>query len=163
MYVCTVIPNKLIFRRKKKKSKKSKREVANGSSAYSHFCSTVNVKLENFDVSDQCQYCDYYCDKKDRMRRHIRTVHLESKPFSCSLCPYKACRKDKIKRHMDTVHSEEKPFECEYCESTYNRKDKLKLHVEYVHLKIPKPPRKKKKKKPVAAQQPSPNSLMFAV
>ncbi len=77
-------------------------KAPSGSSAYNQFCSAMDVKLENFEVGDQCQYCNYYCDKKDRMRRHVRT-HLNEKPFACPMCPYKASRKDRIKRHMETV------------------------------------------------------------
>ena len=42
-------------------------------------------------------------------------------------------RKDKLKRHMDTVHSDAKPFKCDFCSTSFNRRDKLKQHVSSIH------------------------------
>jgi transcription elongation factor Elf1 len=103
------------------------------------------IDLDTFAVSDQCGFCDYFSDKKDRMRRHIRTVHLREKPFHCDLCPLAFGRKDKLKRHVDTVHSVDKPFKCDFCAHASGRRDKLKYHVETAHLRMrpdARPPKK---------------------
>ena len=136
---------------RKKKGGRSRDPPPNVGNAYVEYMGTGDIKLENFQVQDQCQYCKYYTDKKDRMRRHIRTQHLEEKPYVCSVCQYSANRKDKVQRHINCVHSLTKRFKCEYCSHSSNRKDKIKLHVDSVHLKIPRPKKSKSKKNAVAA------------
>jgi len=82
-----------------------------------------------------CKQCEYKCNKRDRMARHVKNVHLKEKPHTCTLCPSSFGRKDKLKRHMDTVHSPIKPFKCDHCSTAFNRRDKLKAHIQGVHFK----------------------------
>ena len=37
------------------------------------------------------------------------------KPFECLLCPYKFVHKERLKRHITTVHEKKKPFACSLC------------------------------------------------
>ena len=130
-----------------KTSQKSTKTVAKSHPPPAPSNNTSQSSLSDYDLSNQCAECDYYSDKKDRMRRHVKTVHLREKPFSCQLCPYSGARKDKLKRHMETVHSDEKPFKCDFCNHVTNRKDKIKVHVESVHLKMRMPSKGSHKKK----------------
>ncbi|XP_040565795.1 uncharacterized protein [Lepeophtheirus salmonis] len=98
----------------------------------------------------KCEYCPYRVSKKDRMRRHVNTVHYKERPFRCHLCDSTFGRKDKIKRHLETVHSAERPYKCEFCAHTSGRKDKIKEHVQSVHFKS-RPPKSHKKKSSAAA------------
>ncbi|TRY70134.1 hypothetical protein TCAL_07352 [Tigriopus californicus] len=84
-------------------------------------------------VTDQCAYCSYITDRKDRMRRHIRTVHYKDKPFQCAFCPHTFGRKDKMKRHEMTVHHAHKPIQCPQCNMTFARKDKMLTHMNRSH------------------------------
>ena len=93
----------------------------------------------------KCEFCEYKCAKKDRLSRHVRTVHFKDKPYGCLVCDACFGRKDKMKRHMATVHSQERPFKCPYCPHSSGRKDKIKEHVQSVHLKN-RPYRSKKSK-----------------
>merc|ERR1712045_437563 len=38
------------------------------------------------DGSITCKHCDYVSRQRDRMLRHVKTVHLKEKPHVCSLC-----------------------------------------------------------------------------
>ncbi|QQP42434.1 Uncharacterized protein FKW44_017102 [Caligus rogercresseyi] len=104
----------------------------------------------------KCEYCPYRVSKKDRMRRHVNTVHYKERPFRCHLCDSTFGRKDKIKRHLETVHSAERPYKCEFCAHTSGRKDKIKEHVQSVHFKSRPPKSHKKKASQQEAQQGSP-------
>lgn len=96
----------------------------------------------------KCGYCDYMCERKDIMGRHVKEVHYREKNFHCQLCPLQVSRKDKLRRHMETMHSSDKPYKCDLCSSSFNRKDKLKVHTQHIHFGI-KPEKKiyKKSKK----------------
>jgi len=107
-----------------------------------------DVKLDTlFAVKDKCEFCDYVCDKRDRMRRHVRSMHYNYKPFACDQCPFTTGRKDKLKRHMECVHCDVKPYKCEFCTHRSGRKDKIKEHEQSVHYGIKARPKKKYKKK----------------
>ena len=94
----------------------------------------LSVDVDVF-AKHRCDQCEYSTDKKDRLRRHVLTVHAKEKAFHCTQCEYSSARKDKVQRHMATVHTSEKPFKCNFCGHATNRKDKIKVHVESVHLK----------------------------
>ena len=107
-----------------------------------------DVKLDTlFAVKDKCEFCDYVCDKRDRMRRHVRSMHYNYKPFACDQCPFTTGRKDKLKRHVECVHCDVKPYKCEFCTHRSGRKDKIKEHEQSVHYGIKGRPKKKYKKK----------------
>ena len=107
-----------------------------------------DMKLDTlFAVKDKCEFCDYVCDKRDRMRRHVRSMHYNYKPFACDQCPFTTGRKDKLKRHMECVHCDVKPYKCEFCTHRSGRKDKIKEHEQSVHYGIKARPKKKYKKK----------------
>lgn len=107
-----------------------------------------DVKLDTlFAVKDKCEFCDYVCDKRDRMRRHVRSMHYNYKPFACDQCPFTTGRKDKLKRHTECVHCDVKPYKCEFCTHRSGRKDKIKEHEQSVHYGIKGRPKKKYKKK----------------
>ena len=47
-----------------------------------------DVKLDTlFAVKDKCEFCDYVCDKRDRMRRHIRSMHYNYKVLTIDESP----------------------------------------------------------------------------
>jgi len=59
----------------------------------------------------------------------------DDRRYACLICPSTFGRKDRLKRHMETVHSPIKPFKCEHCSTAFNRRDKLKAHIQGVHFK----------------------------
>ena len=93
----------------------------------------------------KCEFCEFRAPKKDRLARHVRSVHYKEKPYGCTICDASFGRKDKMKRHMATVHSRERPFKCDFCSHSSGRKDKIKEHIQSVHLKT-RPPKPKKPK-----------------
>ncbi len=57
--------------------------------------------------------------------------------FSCHLCPHRASSAGQISRHVKTVHLNERPFACpdEGCTFTASNRYAVRIHAESVHLK----------------------------
>ena len=47
----------------------------------------------------------------------------------CPHCPYQCERTDKLKIHINSVHSDARPHPCNFCEKRFKLKDKLNMHV----------------------------------
>ena len=117
-----------------------------------------------FSVNDKCELCEYTCDKRDRMRRHVRSVHYPGyKPYSCTICAFSTGRKDKLKRHMDCVHCDEKPYKCEFCSHTSGRKDKIKDHIQSVHFDLKRSHKRSRKSNSNAGTQTPSDQLAVVV
>lgn len=100
-----------------------------------------NGSLEIF----TCQYSD--CHKVFRrrsdLRRHVKSVHLRSKPF---LCPAVGCfkrqqptafpRKDKLYDHLASMHDHRTLFVCpsDSCDKSPRRADEVYAHLVLAHV-----------------------------
>ena len=51
----------------------------------------------------KCNVCDYETELEADIKRHVASVHEESKPFRCNICEYKGGQKSDLKKHM-SVH-----------------------------------------------------------
>ena len=56
----------------------------------------------------------------------------KDKSWLCDLCGYQTIRKDKLKRHIESIHQNIK-YECIQCEFVTNRKDNLRRHHKLKH------------------------------
>ena len=43
------------------------------------------------------------------MKRHMATVHSQERPFKCDFCNHSSGRKDKIREHVQSVHLKTRP------------------------------------------------------
>ena len=43
------------------------------------------------------------------MKRHMATVHSQERPYKCDFCNHSSGRKDKIREHIQSVHLKTRP------------------------------------------------------
>ena len=79
-------------------------------------------------ILQQCPHCSYQCERTDKLKIHILSLHSDSRPFPCNFCEKRFKLKDKLKMHVNTVHLKRKPFECRFCNQVFGRKDAAKRH-----------------------------------
>ena len=72
-----------------------KREVHLITSKYLEFADPESVGYK-------CDKCDQWFERKENLKRHVSTVHIESKDqrFTCDKCNKTFGRIDSLKRHM---------------------------------------------------------------
>ena len=58
---------------------------------------------------------------------------MSSRPFPCTQCSKEFKQKDKLLRHIQSVHTPIKPYSCEFCNMAFSRKDELCRHGSIVH------------------------------
>jgi uncharacterized C2H2 Zn-finger protein len=65
------------------------------------------------------------------------------KPFACTLCDSKFSYRNKLQRHVVTVHEGKKPYLCSTCGTGFRDQNDLNRHIERIHdgLKLSKLPK----------------------
>ena len=63
-----------------------------------------------------------------------RPEHPDAR-HECEVCGRKFTEKNKMHRHMRTVHEigDVKTFQCSVCSKTFKRNDTLRMHLKKVH------------------------------
>ncbi|KAJ6515907.1 hypothetical protein C8R45DRAFT_222879 [Mycena sanguinolenta] len=86
-----------------------------------------------------------YTAKKQLVKRHVETTHLEIKLFVCDICRRKFSQKIGRDVHRST-HTGEKPHKCQYppCDKIFSDPARRFKHHADVHGRKPLHPRKKK-------------------
>ncbi|XP_066941684.1 protein tramtrack, alpha isoform-like isoform X3 [Macrobrachium rosenbergii] len=51
----------------------------------------------------QCTSCEYTCDRKSFLAKHIR-IHTGEKPYACPVCPYRSSQRSNLKTHIFSRH-----------------------------------------------------------
>ncbi len=52
-----------------------------------------------------CEFCDSIFSGRDKLLRHVKTVHVSSRVFSCALCGMTFSRTDNLSRHVRKQHT----------------------------------------------------------
>lgn len=65
-----------------------------------------------------------------RRRRQISSLCMKR---MCHICGKIFKYPESLRRHLKTVHSDERPFKCHLCTSSFNRKHNLTIHIKVVH------------------------------
>ena len=60
--------------------------------------------------------------KKDELRKHVKSVHAKIKDHECGECDYNASRKCHLQQHIKAVHKKERDFACGECEYASSKK-----------------------------------------
>lgn len=61
----------------------------------------------------------------------------------CHICGNVFKYSESLRRHLKTVHSDERPFKCHLCASSFNRNHNLTIHIKVVHQRQRVYPKKK--------------------
>ena len=68
------------------------------------------------------------------MKRHIKTVHQNLKPFSCQECEKTFGLKCDMKKHKKNIHLKLKTHVCFDCKATFGKISQLQRHTKNVHV-----------------------------
>ena len=94
-------------------------------------------KFKEGDNLYSCQECDKSYTRRDVLRKHFRTKHIEVWPsqtvFNCTECGKVYGRQDCLrkhirKKHLIPVNRKFEMFRCSQCKNTYSSRDKLTRH-----------------------------------
>ena len=69
-------------------------------------------------------FCEYETTRLFQLQVHVKGKHQNERPFSCPNCEKTFKQKDKVERHIKSVHLQTKSFICD-CGKSFNRKDDL--------------------------------------
>lgn len=67
-----------------------------------------------------CEQCAKRFTRSNDLKRHVRRVHSDERPYACGVCGKGFATKDELNRH-EKVHKE-KSFECQRCHKKFSRK-----------------------------------------
>ena len=81
-----------------------------------------------------CEVCAATFGARDKLTRHLNTVHSDSRPYSCIVC-YKTFKLSyQYNRHMKVTHPQIKSwYQCDQCDYSCDQKSKLNDHVKQIH------------------------------
>ena len=57
--------------------------------------------------------CEFSTGRRQHLKTHHNTVHLQLRQFKCQDCSYASGRNEDLKKHVDNVHKGIKPFKCD--------------------------------------------------
>lgn len=75
-----------------------------------------------------CNVCDKAFYDASSLNKHVKTVHMDYKPFPCTMCDRRFSENKTLVEHL-RVHTGERPFACEVCGKTYKRASELNFHL----------------------------------
>ncbi|GAW82826.1 zinc finger transcription factor [Plasmodium gonderi] len=77
-----------------------------------------------------CNVCNMVFANKKLMKRHLMSVHSESRPYKCQICTKTYKRSDHLKKHILT-HKDNKErvkYTCSICQISYDTPKELRTH-----------------------------------
>lgn len=82
-----------------------------------------------------CMICSATFATNGCLTTHLKSNHIKSTVFECGKCSFSTTRKDRLSRHFKTFHCDTKPsFSCDTCGRKFLRKDTLTQHIRNIHL-----------------------------
>ena len=84
--------------------------------------------------SDFCPHCDFVDSNKDKLKRHIISVH--SGKFDCNFCDFKTYCQRSLDVHTNALHTKTIKFSCGECKFFSYAKGGLQSHNRNIHLKV---------------------------
>ena len=88
----------------------------------------IHKNPNDADNSFECGICNKKFRSSERVRRHVRLVHVPKQTYSCKECGAVFKNKYYLKSHAH-VHSGAMPYVCEICGRRYRFSASIKLHL----------------------------------
>ncbi|XP_046399212.1 zinc finger protein 59-like isoform X3 [Ischnura elegans] len=102
-----------------------------------HFTTKTNLHNHSIFHSGEKKFACPMCPKHFWMSSdrniHIRSVHLNIRPYECGICGKRFVVKATLQKHY-TTHSDEKPFKCTKCSKYFKVKSTLNRHMKCIHM-----------------------------
>ncbi|GJJ13576.1 hypothetical protein Clacol_007832 [Clathrus columnatus] len=77
--------------------------------------------------------------QKPQLITHIRSIHLQEKPFLCTTCNTQFSRKQEASRHVISMNTGRK-YKCSGCHQAFSRKNYRDAHEEVCMYEEPSTP-----------------------
>ena len=74
---------------------------------------------------NKCDICDKNLSSKEKLARHIYSVHEGKGLENCEICEKNFGDKSTLKAHISSVHEGKKPFKCSYSDANFTLKTRL--------------------------------------
>ena len=106
----------------------------------------LHLRRNHSGRSEKCKLCYLRFKRKDRLKKHLETIHVSEKHlleseidrtkciFNCELCPLKFITNNVLSYHIERKHGRGNE-QCLHCERRYPNSRKLKDHIGRVHNK----------------------------
>lgn len=80
-----------------------------------------------------CDKCDFKCDMKKNLLKHIVRMHTNHQSVLCEICYKLLKNKESLVKHMRTIHPQDpeklQTFICKTCNKVFKKKYHLKIHM----------------------------------
>ena len=100
---------------------------------YSHLSQHNQKKHAKRTTTVKCSECDKVCKNRSSYYSHKNSVHFKT---SCSICSKEISGKGNLKRHIRQVHTDVKPYSCDECNQSFGDRGNLRRHEKSKHLKL---------------------------
>jgi KRAB domain-containing zinc finger protein len=95
---------------------------------------SCNPKITNPPLSP-CYFCGKALSNYQRLKEHMKIVHLKEELKRCSLCCKYYSSTTAVNHHIRTVHLLERNSKCQLCSKTFGSSADLNHHIRSVHTK----------------------------
>ncbi|KAE9411708.1 hypothetical protein Angca_003866, partial [Angiostrongylus cantonensis] len=75
-----------------------------------------------------CEHCGNRFTTKERMRLHVRAIHLPEVKYKCEVCDRFFKTTSERRHHMSRIHMKER-LQCSFCGRLYAGSEVLRRHL----------------------------------
>ena len=80
----------------------------------------------------KCNHCDQVFPKLHKLKRHLENVGPKTMN-ACTICKREFNDKGNLRRHIRQVHTDLKPYKCDKCDRRFGDAGNLKRHIKGKH------------------------------
>ena len=94
-------------------------------------CMKIHLKVHKNEKQLQCDMCDFQCNAKSSLKRHMYTHSedpMEGRKHRCELCMKAFFNKYDLKQHLLT-HGKIRPYQCKLCSGTFTNFSGHRQHM----------------------------------
>ena len=80
-----------------------------------------------------CNLCESSFPREDTLKRHIKTVHENFRPYTCEECGKNFKLLQHLQEHIIAIHTLDRSYVCEECGFAFKLLQHLNDHIRVVH------------------------------